>query len=102
MFEGMRTKSKWNVDGELLWGYFFFDPDPGKLEKLAEHLRDSGYSLVDIYPHQEKPVFWLHVEKIEKHTVDTLDKRNMELHKLAQSFEVQEYDGMDVGPVRTK
>lgn len=101
MFEGMK-KSKWNVDGNLLWGYFFFDPDQKKLESLARHLENSGYSFVDIYPNEDQDVFWLHVERIEKHTVESLDKRNRELHTLAHKFKVQDYDGMDAGPVPKK
>ncbi len=101
MFDGMK-KSKWNIDGNLLWGYFFYDPDPKKLETLAQHFDESGYSFVDIYPNEEDDVFWLRVERIEKHTVSSLDKRNMGLHKLARKLKVQEYDDMDAGPVPDK
>jgi hypothetical protein len=35
MFAGMRAKAPWNVDGPLLWGYFFNSPEKGALEKTA-------------------------------------------------------------------
>jgi hypothetical protein len=41
----------------------------------------------------------LHVEKVETHTVDSLDARNGELDALASKHDLQSYDGMDVGPV---
>ena len=25
MFEGIRAQTKWNIDGDMLWGYFFYD-----------------------------------------------------------------------------
>jgi hypothetical protein len=96
MFDSMK-KNKWNVDGDLLWGYFFIDQDPVKLEKFADYLVSMGYWYVDIYADGERDLHWLHVEKIETHTIISLDKRNKELHKLARDFGVQDYDGMDVG-----
>jgi hypothetical protein len=43
--------------------------------------------------------FVVHVEKVETHSVDSLDTRNGELDALAATYGVKEYDGMDVGPV---
>src|SRR6187401_321991 len=42
MFEDMRSNQGWNVDGDLLWGYFFTDPDPKKLEAAVEPLVQAG------------------------------------------------------------
>ena len=98
MFANMRSKSNWNVDGELLWGYFFTDPDPKKLELLVEALTRSGYRFGSIYETDDKHTHFLHVEKVEKHTPQTLHERNTELYRLAEEYGL-EYDGMDVGPV---
>lgn len=43
MFNNMKNKSGWNTAGDLLWGYFFTDPNPEKLEPLASHLVKLGY-----------------------------------------------------------
>jgi hypothetical protein len=99
MFDNMK-RNNWDVDGDLLWGYFFIDRDPVKLEKLADYLVSIGYSYVEIYPDEERALLWLHVEKIETHTIMSLDKRNKELHNLARDFEIQDYDGMDAGKVQ--
>src|SRR5436190_1578476 len=49
MFANMREHTDWDVDGELLWGYFFTDADPDKLEKAAEALDQMGYDVVEIF-----------------------------------------------------
>lgn len=99
MFAGMREQTDWDVDGELRWGYFFFDEDPLKLEKLGETLVAEGYDLVRLEQSEDKRSFVLHVELIEAHTPQTLDARNRELEQRAHDHGVADYDGMDVGPV---
>jgi len=102
MFADMRAKpgyKKWNVDGPLLWGYFFTDPDSRKLNPVAEYLSNKGYRFVAIYPTDDRSTFFLHVEKVEHHTPESLNQRNLEFYKLASSFQLESYDGMDVGPV---
>jgi hypothetical protein len=99
MFANMRAKTKWDVDGEMLWGYFFTDPDTNKLERAPQRLTTSGYRLVQIYRTDDKSTCVLHVERIEKHTPQTLQTRNSEFEKLAAEFGLESYDGMDVGPV---
>ena len=99
MFADMKANPSWNIDGDLLWGYFFTDPDPEKLQPVADYLETAGYKFVDIFPADDKEVYWLHVEKIEHHTPETLDQRNQEFYALADRFNLESYDGMDVGPV---
>jgi hypothetical protein len=102
MFADMRAGpnyKKWNVDGDLLWGYFFADRDAKKLQPVADHLTKAGYRLVRIYPTDDKTEFFLHVEKVEHHTPESLDRRNQELNELADHFHIESYDGMDVGPL---
>jgi len=102
MFTGMRGDMGSAVDGELLWGYFFTDPDPKKLEKLVGPLEAKGYKFVKIYGTDDKSTHCLHVERIEKHTPQTLHALNGEFYKLAEQFQLESYDGMDVGPVPKK
>lgn len=103
MFTAMRTEAgykKWNVDGELLWGYYFTDPNPLKLKPVAEYLAKEGYRVVDTYQTDDKKTYVLHVEKVEHHTPESLNKKNIEFYKLAQRFGLESYDGMDVGPAQ--
>lgn len=101
MFANMRN-AQWDVDGELLWGYFFTDPDPRKLERVVEPLTNAGFKFVSIYETDDRSTHFLHVERVEKHTPQTLKARNDEFYKLAEEFDLESYDGMDVGPVLVK
>lgn len=100
MFSHMRANPKWNVDAPLLWGYFFIDPDPNWLQLVAQDLTASGYRLVDIRATDDKSAYVLHIEKVEHHTVESLNKRNQEFYALAEKFKLSSYDGMDVGPTK--
>ena len=63
-----------------------------------------GYQFVEIFEmddagNEASSRKTLHVEKIETHSPTTLAKRNVELSQLAAEFEVEDYDGWDVGQV---
>jgi hypothetical protein len=38
MFEGMRAQSPWDVDSDLLWGYFFTGDDRAAFDRLSKNL----------------------------------------------------------------
>jgi hypothetical protein len=99
MFHNMRTKTPLNVDGELLWGYFFMDPQEAKLRPVADELAKSGYRVVEFHLSRDGRTHVLEVQKIERHTAQTLHARNEEFYRLAEKHGIQSYDGMDVGPV---
>jgi len=98
MFANMRAHAPWNVDGPLLWSFFFLDPDSAKLQSFAADLATQGYRMVDIVPTRAGDRFRLRVERVETLTPATLYARDIELEALARKFGVQSYDGMDVGP----
>lgn len=101
LFLQMKSQPGLSGDGPLLWGYFFTDPDRKRLEPVAEHLAAQGYRVVDINP-TDGTVFFLHVEKVEAHTPQSLHDRNTSFYDLARQFDVESYDGMDVGPAETR
>ena len=100
MFGHIKSQGKLNLDEELLWGYFFTDKDPQKLEPVKKALIENGYRFVNLYPTRDKSTFFLHVERIEQHTSQSLYQRNLLLYKLADKYNIESYDGMDVGPVK--
>lgn len=99
MFQNLRTKTPLNADGDLLWGYFFMDPREEKLRPVAGELSKAGYRVVDFHLSQDGKTHVLEVQKIERHTAQTLHERNQEFYRLAEKYGIQSYDGMDVGPV---
>jgi hypothetical protein len=107
MFENIEADTEWDMSKPMLWGYFFTDADRAKLEKVAPLLEKEGYRFVDIFlSDKEEPnesdLWWLHVEKEEVHTPDTLHERNRILYEFAADHQLDSYDGMDVGPVEKK
>lgn len=103
MFANMKSNARWNVDGPLLWGYFFTGSDRDALERAGRILAGQGYRLVELRPGERKSprdadVWWLHVERVEHHTVDSLQARNTEFYAFAAQQGLGSYDGMDVGP----
>ncbi len=103
MFANMRSNAAWNVDGPLRWGYFFTGPDRSKLERAGQILAGQGYRLVDVGLGEKRSprdpdVWWLHVERVEHHTVDSLQVRNTTFYAFAAQQGLGSYDGMDVGP----
>ncbi len=88
--QGVETKKP------LLYGYFFYDRDRAKLERLAADLIKQNYSLVRLEKNDDE-ICILHVEKAEVHSGSSLLKREEDLRVLASRFMVATYDGWDVG-----
>ncbi len=102
MFDNISATTDWDMSGDMLWGYFFTDSDKSALERASEKLQKQGYRFVDLIQPEDEgtplPYFFLHVEKVETHTVDSLHRRNTELDAFARANGLDTYDGMDVGP----
>lgn len=102
MFADMRSRTRWNVDGPLLWGYYFLDTRRERLSRLAGTLRREGYRVVTLERTSAAPArYQLHVERVELHTAQTLHARNAHFYALATQHGIASYDGMDVGTVAT-
>ncbi|MFT5841064.1 MAG: hypothetical protein ACI9UT_003578 [Flavobacteriales bacterium] len=104
MFNNITEQGQWDVLKPLLWGYYFTDDDPNKLQRVIPKIQLMGYSIVNIFQAKkeddnEADSFYLHVEKIEIHTSQSLDKTNDEFYVFAHENGLGSYDGMDVGPV---
>ena len=100
MFERMANKSGWNVDGDLLWGYFFTDHSKFKLEKAAGELEQLGYTIAELRKGEEEKVYILHIEEVTTHTPQSLNDRNEFLVNFARQHNIEVYDGYDVGLVK--
>lgn len=44
-------------------------------------------------------MYWLQLEKIEQHSIDSLHQTNQKFYQLAKQRHIDQYDGMDVSPV---
>lgn len=88
--QGVDTRQK------FLYGYFFFDTDKTKLEKLKNELAGQSYKFV-VLEKKENEEFMLHVEKVEQHSRHSLCNREHELRQLARKYNIASFDGFDVG-----
>ena len=88
--QGVDTKQN------LLYGYFFFDKDKSKLENLKNELTKQSYKFV-VLDKKDNGEFMLHVEKVEKHTRQSLYDREQKLRQLTIDYGVSSFDGFDVG-----
>ena len=100
MFANIRKQTPWNIDGDMLWGYFFHHSTAGPLRLASHELEASGYRSVGIFV-PDAGGYTLHVERVESHTVESLHARNSDLEALAARLGIDSYDGMDVGRVVT-
>ncbi len=100
LFAKLKSEPSIDLKKPLLWGYFFTDADRKLLESAKKALLSKGYHFNNIHKSDDdSKIWWLHVEKVEVHTVESLNKRNSELHDFAVKMGLASYDGMDVGPV---
>jgi hypothetical protein len=103
MFADMRVKTTWPIDGPMLWGYFFTDSSDDKLRAVVPLLEAEGYTFVDLFipelDEDQEPYFFLHVEREEAHTAQSLHERNQHFYAFAEAHGLATYDGMDVGPI---
>jgi len=98
LFEKMQ-KAGWNMEQPLAWGYFFKHESIEPLQTLAEYLHQHEYEIIDINQSYPDKLFWLQIEKIEQHSVASLDQRNQFFYQLAEKMDIHRYDGMDVSPI---
>ncbi|WP_051155475.1 DUF695 domain-containing protein [Winogradskyella psychrotolerans] len=94
-FEQMKSNGT-DTNTKMLYGYFFTNNEPKKLEKVSQELKKQGFEYVDIYP-DETNQYWLHMERIEIHNSESLYSLNKKLYAIADKFSIKSYDGFDVG-----
>jgi hypothetical protein len=96
MFASIRQQTTWDIDGDMLCGYYFHHPTAELLQEASLALQRCGYTFVSIFV-PDAGGHTLHVERVEAHCVDSLHVRNRELEEFASTFGIESYDGMDVG-----
>lgn len=96
MFEQIRDRAPWDPEERLLWSYFFTGDDRATVEAAAARLAAQGYVVVGV--RRGEDAWLMQVQRVERHTVDSLHQRNAALSAFAQRTGLASYDGMDVGP----
>jgi len=104
MFDSIAERGDWDMSRPMLWGYFFVNREPVALRAAIPKLQSEDYEFVSVYKSEkderdDADLWWLHVQRVEIHTVDTLFARNERLSEFAKRHGIDSYDGMDVGPL---
>jgi hypothetical protein len=93
----------WDITEVCLWSYFFVDTSRERLQQAAEHLARQGYEVMGILEPEpeddDQETLRLQVDKVEKHSVNSLMSRNIEFYALARKLQLRDYDGMECGAV---
>ncbi len=105
IFADAEKEDNWNLDEPMLYSYYFVDQDVDKLEKLGLYLDKQGYDFIDVFELGDEETGestgenLLHIDKVEKHTPQSLAEKNVEFSKLAKEYEIASYDGWEFGEV---
>jgi hypothetical protein len=104
MFANIAEQGVIDMDEPLLWGFFFTNATESPLRAAVPELQERGYEFVDVWQSEkddpeDEDMWWLHVQRVEVHSVDSLFARNEQLYEFAARHGLDTYDGMDVGPV---
>jgi hypothetical protein len=99
MFKGMK-QAGWDMSAPIAWRYSFTNASKEALEKAGRLLETQGYDAVNIYVVEKKSAYdrdwWrLQVERTEKHSVRSLDRRVLILHHFAEDNGLRSFDGVE-------
>jgi hypothetical protein len=103
MFASIRAKGHWSIDDECRWDYFFVDTDRDKLIQAPDRLESEGFEVVGLLDpnpdDDDQDTVYLQVQRVERHTVDSLLALNTKVYVFAEAQGLSSYDGMDVSPL---
>lgn len=95
-----RTMELQGIDTKVprLYGFFFFDKDRSKLEKLKDYLLGQQFRFVRLDKIEESK-YLLHVEHVHVYTVTSLEAQDQKMRSIALKFKIDSYDGWDVSHI---
>lgn len=105
IFADAKREDNWNMNEEMLYSYYFVDTDVDKLEKLGLFLEKEGCEFIDIFElgdeetNESTGEYLLHIDKVERHTPESLAARNVEFQRIANEHEIETFDGWEFGEV---
>ena len=103
IFTDAAREEGWEVEGEMLYSYYFVDTSIEKLEKLGLLLEKEDYDFINIFElgddESGEPTgeYLLHLDKTEKNTPETLIDKIERFENLAVEYEIDSFDGWEFG-----
>lgn len=93
----------YDIDGECRWAYFFLDKSRERLTALAYLFEEQGYEVVGLLEpaldDADQDTLYLRIDRVEQHTVDSLDLRNRQFEAFAKVAGITGYHGMRAAAV---
>lgn len=95
----MGTEAKWDLNKPLVWGYYFYDKDPAKLEKLKKKLEEKGFKVYQVRKSAYfiRNNYLLYAYEEVTHTPESLFDQCNRLANLAIENGIEEFDGWEAG-----
>ncbi len=97
VFDSIKEKSHWDMRKPMLYGFFFTCTRETPLKILGFLLSIGDHRVVDISKDDDKDFYWLHVERIQVHDLNSVSTKDVRLRRIGAMC-ISEYDGWDVGP----
>ncbi len=97
----------WSIDDVCCWSFIFADPSEEKLVAAAEHLFEHEYDVQGLFAAEESEddedgddpeMIYLQIDQVQIHTPASLLAETEKLKQLVASFDLAEFDGIEVGP----
>lgn len=85
------------VDQPLIWNYMFVNRQYAALAKFIEHMKAQGYSVAEVNEARDEDSglidYELRLQKLERHSPETLSVRLREMRDLAARWNLDLFDG---------
>ena len=93
----------YDIDADCRWSYFFKGASRDRLTALAHLFDDEGYVVVGLLEpaldDADQETLFLRVDRVETHTIESLDLRNRQFEAFAKVAEISGYHGPQAAPV---
>ena len=95
-FARVVADTHWSFQNRMHWGFYFTNESKEPLVIAAKTLGLFGYRFVDLSQDQQKERWWLHLDRVEIHTVETISTRDIQLARFGDLAGFSTYVGWDV------
>lgn len=97
-FEEIDAQTDWELQSPLIWGYYFYDHDKKRLSVLRDVLKEEGFEVYELRNSaSDASQYLLYVYESKVHTPESLLSQYNHILMLAHTYEVEVFDGWEVG-----
>ena len=90
----------WNMKEPLKWGFTFYAISENELHNVFSELQEFNYQIEELKERPDLNLWQLYVSKTEALQPEKLHRRNLAFQELAESLQIDSYDGWDVQKIK--